>query len=75
MPSLSLDESVRRAQQVAVTSYDVSLDLDTGETTFASTTTVRFTAQGRADTFIDVKPKQLLSAHLNGVPLDVDASR
>ncbi len=75
MPSLSLDESVRRAQQVAVTSYDVSLDLDTGETTFASTTTVRFTVQGPADTFIDVKPKQLLSAHLNGAPLDVETLR
>jgi aminopeptidase N len=71
MPSLSLDESIRRAQQVAVTSYDVTLDLDTGETTFTSTTTVRFTVQGPADTFIDVKPKELLGVHLNGAPLDV----
>ncbi len=71
MPSLSLDESIRRAQQVTVTSYDVSLDLDTGDTTFASTTTVRFTVQGPADTFIDLKPRQLLSVHLNGSPLDV----
>ncbi|HEX6486265.1 MAG TPA: aminopeptidase N [Nocardioidaceae bacterium] len=73
MPSLSLDESLRRAEQVTVTSYDVALDLDTGETTFTSTTRIRFTARGPADTFIDVKPKELLSAHLNGTPLDVAA--
>ncbi len=71
MPSLSLDESVRRAQQIAVTSYDVSLDLDAGETTFTSTTRIRFTVHGPTDTFVDLKPKQLLSAHLNGAPLDL----
>src|SRR5512145_2072865 len=73
MPSLSLDESLRRAEQVTVTSYDVALDLDTGETTFTSTTRISFTARGPADTFVDVKPKELLSAHLNGTPLDVAA--
>jgi aminopeptidase N len=71
MPSLSLDESVRRAQQVTVTSYDVTLDLDTGDSTFSSTTTIRFSVDGPADTFVDVKPKQLVSAHLNGSPLDL----
>ncbi|HSE07972.1 MAG TPA: aminopeptidase N [Nocardioidaceae bacterium] len=71
MPSLSLDESLRRAQQIAVTSYDVQLDLDSGESTFGSTTTIRFAVDGPADTFVDVKPKQLLSAHLNGAPLDL----
>ena len=71
MPSLSLDESVRRADQVTVTSYDVSLDLDAGESTFGSVTKVRFTVRGPADTFVDLKPVQLLNAHLNGMPLDV----
>ena len=73
MPSLSLADSVRRAEQVRVTSYDVSLDLDTGEDTFTSTSTIRFTAHGPADTFVDVKPRQLRSVRLNGAPLDVDA--
>jgi aminopeptidase N len=71
MPSLSLAESRRRAEQITVTSYDVTLDLDRGETTFVSTSTIRFTARGPADTFLDVKPVELLSAHLNGVVLDV----
>ncbi len=71
MPSLSLTESLRRAEQLDVTSYDVSLDLDQGESTFTSTTEVRFTVRGPADTFVDVKPKQLVSARLNGKPLDV----
>ncbi len=71
MASLSLDESVRRAQHVSVTSYDVSLDLDTGDTMFTSTTRMRFTVHGPADTFVDLKPKQLRSVHLNGAPLDV----
>ena len=71
MPSLSLDESVRRAQHIAVTSYDVTLDLDSGEDTFSSTTTVRFTARAAGDTFIDIKPIALLGARLNGSALDV----
>ncbi|HEU4512210.1 MAG TPA: aminopeptidase N [Nocardioidaceae bacterium] len=70
MPSLTLEESVRRAQLVTVTSYDVTLDLATGEETFASTTRVRFHVDGPADTFVDVKPRQLVSVLLNGAPLD-----
>ena len=71
MPSLSLEESRRRADLLTVTSYDVALDLDGDDQTFASTTTIRFTAAGPADTFLDVKPRQLLSVRLNGSPLDV----
>src|SRR5512144_1689577 len=71
MPSLSLAEALRRAEQLTVTAYDVSLDLDRGEETFNSLTTIRFTARGPADTFVDVKPKALLGASLNGASLDV----
>jgi aminopeptidase N len=73
MPSLSLAESLRRAEQITVASYDVTLDLDRGETTFVSTTRIRFSARGPADTFLDVKPKELLSVRLNGDRLDVGA--
>ncbi len=73
MPSLTLDESVRRARLVNVTSYDVTLDLDSGEETFASTTRIRFHVDGPADTFVDVKPKRLVSLRLNGNRLDPDA--
>jgi aminopeptidase N len=75
MPSLSLAESLRRAEQITVTSYDVTLDLDQGETTFASTTRIGFTVRGPADTFLDVKPKELLGARLNGAALDVGLLR
>ncbi|HET6627992.1 MAG TPA: aminopeptidase N, partial [Nocardioidaceae bacterium] len=71
MPSLSLDDSRRRAELLSVTSYDVQLDLAGDDKTFTSTTTVRFTAHARGETFVDVKPKQLLSAHLDGAPVDV----
>ncbi len=72
MPSLTLAESVQRAQVVRVTSYDVRLDLDQGEETFSSTATIRFTVDGPADTFADVQPVRLVSAHLNGARLAVD---
>jgi aminopeptidase N len=71
MPSLSLDEARCRAEQITVTSYDVTLDLDAGESTFGSTTRVRFQVRGPADSFVDLKPKELVSAHLNASPLDV----
>ena len=75
MPSLTRDESALRSQQLAVTSYDVSLDLDTGVETFRSTTRIRFEADGPVDTFVDVRPRRLLSAQLDGVPLDVETLR
>jgi len=71
MPSLSLDESRRRADLLTVTSYDVVLDLSGDDKTFTSISTIRFTANGTGDTFVDVKPRQLLGARLNGSPLDV----
>jgi aminopeptidase N len=71
MHSLSLDEARRRADLVSVASYDVALDLSGDESSFHSTTTIRFTAHGTADTFVDVKPRELRSARLNGSPLDV----
>jgi aminopeptidase N len=73
MPSLSLTEARRRAQHVTVSSYDVSLDLTQDDTTFLSLTRVRFAVDGPAETFIDLKPEQLLSARLDGVSLDVAA--
>ena len=70
MPSLSLEESRRRAGLLHVTAYDVTLDLDGDAETFRSTTVIRFDAVDRADTFLDVKPRQLLTARLDGDALD-----
>ncbi len=75
MPSLTLDEARHRARHVTVRSYDVRLDLDSGEETFRSTTTVVFHVDGPADTFVDVKPERLLSVHLNGAPIAPDTLR
>jgi aminopeptidase N len=69
--ALTLDEARARAEQLGVSSYDVALDLSGDDTTFISRTTIRFTVHHRGDTFLDVKPKQLLAVRLNGAPVDV----
>jgi aminopeptidase N len=69
--SLTRDEAVRRRAQLEVTSYDVTLDLDKGDETFGSRTVIRFSGGG--DTFLDVKPKELRSVVLDGVPVDTDS--
>ena len=72
MRSLTLEESRRRADLLTVSSYDVSLDLSGDDTTFTSTTVIRFTVDGPADTFVEVRPVRLVRARINGAPLDVD---
>jgi aminopeptidase N len=69
--SLQHAEARDRSRRVAVTSYDVSLDLASDEATFASVTTVRFTSQG-GPTFVDLKPVRVGSITLDGVRLDPD---
>ncbi|MGY1820873.1 aminopeptidase N [Geodermatophilus sp. SYSU D00079] len=77
VPNLTRDDAARRAQLLAVDSYDVQFDLTDGagrpgEQTFGSTTTVRFTCrEPGADTFIDLVAERVRSATLNGVELDV----
>ena len=73
MPSLTRIDAERRAALIAVSSYDIRLDLTGDDETFLSSTTVRFTASNaRASTFLDVKPRALRRAVLNGRPLDLD---
>src|SRR5699024_3365757 len=59
---------------ISVTSYDIDLDLTTGETHFASTTTIRFTssAPGRA-TFVDLVDGSEVRIEFNGEKLDAAA--
>jgi len=70
--SLTRDESIHRKALLSVTSYDVRLDLTTGDTTFGSVTTVRFETTG-GETFVDVKPVALHRATLDGADLATDA--
>ncbi|RYP87072.1 aminopeptidase N [Nocardioides guangzhouensis] len=69
--SLQQTEAEARFALLDVTSYDVRLDLDRGEETFDSVTTIRFDSRG-GDTFLDLKPVSVRSIHLNGAPLSTD---
>ena len=68
--NLTRAEAEQRAAIVATQSYDITLDLTKGEEVFGSTTTVKFTAQEGASTFIDHISRTVHSVTLNGVELD-----
>ncbi|WP_433802340.1 aminopeptidase N [Actinomycetospora sp. CA-084318] len=76
-PNLTRDDARARAEALEVDSYSIALDLtdgtdEPGESTFRSTTTVRFssTRPGVAS-WIDIVAAGVRSATLNGVALDV----
>ncbi|MCW2757500.1 MAG: pepN 6, partial [Nocardioidaceae bacterium] len=69
--NLTREEAQARAALLDVTSYLVQLDLTTGDTTFASTTTSRFTATTPgASTFVDLDGAAVRSITFNGASLD-----
>ncbi|MFI0740583.1 aminopeptidase N [Streptomyces sp. NPDC021100] len=70
MTVLTRDEAQARARLLDVHSYDIDLDLTRGEERFRSTTVIRFHARTPGDTFVEVRPAALLSATLDGRPLD-----
>ncbi len=68
---LTLDEAQARARLVHVESYDVDLDLTRGDVELRSSVTIRFTAAGEgASTFVELQCLRLVSATLNGTPID-----
>ncbi|MEZ0449142.1 aminopeptidase N [Cellulomonas sp. ICMP 17802] len=69
--NLTRAEARERAAVVATESYEVTLDLTTGPTTFASRTVVRFAATAGASTFIDLIAPTVHEVTLNGRALDV----
>ncbi|GAA2172756.1 aminopeptidase N [Agrococcus versicolor] len=70
--NLTRQEAQERGALVDVRSYDVALDLTTGDEVFRSTTTVRFAAHvPGASTFVDHIARDVRSVVLNGVELDV----
>jgi aminopeptidase N len=69
--NLTRVEAQERKSLVDVSSYAVELDLTTGPETFASTTTVRFSARAGASTFIDALTRTVHSVTLNDEQLDV----
>ncbi|MCZ7435922.1 aminopeptidase N [Micromonospora sp. WMMC241] len=70
MPSLTRAEATARGASITVESYQVDLDLTGDAERFRSTTTIRFRATPGAETFVDVKPRRLLRARLDGRDLD-----
>ncbi len=76
MPGINLtrDEAAERARLLDVSTYDIALDLTTSETTFASTTTIRFTCkEPGAATFADLHGATVETIALNGDALDLSA--
>ncbi|MEW2415955.1 aminopeptidase N [Streptomyces sp. NPDC046866] len=70
MSALTRNEAHTRARLLDVHHYAVTLDLTGGDDTFDSTTVIRFAARTAGDTFVELKPDELRSAHLDGHPLD-----
>lgn len=69
--NLTHAEAKERAELIKVESYDVDLDLTSGTETFVSTTTIKFAGlKPGAATFVDAVGKSVISATLNGTPLD-----
>jgi aminopeptidase N len=72
--NLTRDEARNRAGLLTDLSYDVALDVTTGDETFGSETHIRFACrEPGAATFIDLVARELTSAVLNGRPLPATA--
>ncbi|MER7335605.1 MULTISPECIES: aminopeptidase N [unclassified Micromonospora] len=70
MPSLTRVEATARGAAITVESYQVDLDLTGDGERFRSTATIRFRAAAGAQTFVEVKPAELLTVRLNDRDLD-----
>jgi aminopeptidase N len=69
--NLTRDEAATRAALLDVTSYSVDLDLTTSDTTFGSTTTIRFACRQPGEgTFVDLVGATVHEITLNGEFLD-----
>ncbi len=74
MASLTRAEAVARAALLTVDAMEVDLDLDRGAEVFGSRTTIRFTCrEPGAAAAVDLRPRELHTATLNGVSLDATA--
>ena len=76
MPGINLtrDEAGERARLLDVSTYDISLDLTTSETTFGSTTVIRFScAEPGASSFADLVGAEVHEITLNGRSIDPSA--
>jgi aminopeptidase N len=68
--NLTREEAAHRARLVSVSSYTVELDLTGGADTFASISTIRFTAEPDSATFVDLVAAEVHEITLNGRAID-----
>lgn len=68
--NLTRDEATTRSDLVTVDGYVVELDLTTAEKTFATTSTITFSAAEGAQTFVDFIGESVEEIVLNGESLD-----
>lgn len=73
MPGINLTsvEAAERSSILKIDNYKVDLDLTTGEETFISKAVITFSAKPGSSTFIDAISKRIITATLNGAPVDV----
>ena len=72
--NLTRDEARARSALINVATYQVNLDLTRGETTFGSTSVIRFgCATPGAGTFVDLVAPAVRHITLNGSPVSLDA--
>jgi aminopeptidase N len=69
--NLTSKEAADRSAILKIDNYKVDLDLTTGEETFSSKAVITFSATPGSDTFIDAMAKRIITATLNGAPVDV----
>jgi len=71
MPSLTRHEAAARAALLTVHNYRLRLELTDSAEEFFSDCTIRFASSAvGADTFVEVRPASIVSAELNGRPVD-----
>ncbi|WP_338748145.1 aminopeptidase N [Janibacter alittae] len=68
--NLTREEAAERAAVVAVDDHAITLDLTTSETTFATTSTIHFTAKEGSSTFVDFIGESVDEVVLNGTSLE-----
>ncbi|WP_181790562.1 aminopeptidase N, partial [Streptomyces phytophilus] len=73
MPALTRAEAQLRADLLDVRHYAVDLDLTRGEEVFGSSTVITFAARAAAETFVEIRPAELVRATLDGRDLDTGA--
>ncbi len=72
--NLTRDEAMTRSALLQVTSYEVDLDLTSGDTTFGSVSEIRFGCGAPGSTtFVDLTAPAVREISLNGEPVGLDA--